>query len=140
MSFQLTMALRRRTAAEQRVVQLLRLAAACVQAGMPLDLAGTKLRIPEGAVEDFLDLVRLAAARGYMIQPPGSPYAGSEELRLVGLLAQAQRTHVHNAVPLDKALQEAVGRCARVLNTGGLYLPAIAMVSAQLPEPPTRPD
>lgn len=105
-----TMAVRRRSLAERRVLALLR----------------GNGEAPQGS--RFSKLRGSAVACSLTIHPPDAPYLSGDELLLLGWLAQAQRiANASIAMPDDPALAAAIAlrrrRAARRVQPSGLRRP-----------------
>ncbi len=111
------LALRRRSAAEQRVIRLIR-----GDAGQGPDAAA----IPTA---QFARLRDLAARNALMIHPPGTGWLSPNELTILGWLAQAQRIAGYRRdFHPDATLTMTVVHCAGTLDALGvrLNLPPLA--------------
>lgn len=124
----IVMALKRRSFAEQRVLRLLRLFADRQFTGAALDAEIMRLGFAPAAVRRFGPLAKLSAGLGYEFKPLLSPFVSAGELRLVGLLAQAQRINVDHPVAVVGELHDTLVGCAAALDTIGIRLPPLAMV------------
>lgn len=131
-----TMALRRRSAMERRVLMLVRSGG-----GEEATRAVTAIRprrhsrpLPPSPrpTHCFAELRNAAKAVGLAIQPIDAPYMTSEELLLLGWLAQAQRVAVPSIdTSRDPALRLAIIRCAALLDAGGLRLSPFTIYAAR---------
>lgn len=113
---QTCLALRRRSAVEQRVMRLMR---------------GDHTR--EGAFcgAQFSRLRGLAAKNDLAIQKPDAPFLTADELRLLGWLAQAQRVLGYRQMfHSDAMLTLTIVHCAGTLDAMGLHLPPLALCHA----------
>lgn len=118
-----TLSVRRRSAAERRVLMLLR--------GEDED-ANDPAASP--APIYFTELRHAATAAGLAIQAPDVPYVSGDEVLLLGWIAQEQRTmnYYAIAIPHDPVLIAAVARCAGLLDAMGVRLGPRTIFAASL--------
>lgn len=109
------MMVRRRTTAEQRALRMIR---------------GEDDASPVSSLHhaQFGKLRARAERNGFQIQAASVPYLGSDELRLLGWLAEAQRvaSYARSFHP-DAMLSMMLVHCAGTLDALGIRLPAHAM-------------
>lgn len=120
---------------EQRVVRVLRLIGDPRPDREALDVELSQIKLSLATSQPFAQLTKFSLALSYRFQSAASPFVSLDELRLVGLIAQAQRINVDNRAPVDDAFRERLMACATVLDAVGLRLPSRAMVSTHLPDP-----
>lgn len=112
--------LRRRSAAEQRVIQMIR--------GEHADDGDSASLY----ITQFEKLRWLAARNALVIQKPGTPYLSHNELNMLAWLAQAQRIsgYTHRFHP-DAMLTLTIVHCAGTLDALGIRLPVLAVYNVQ---------
>ncbi len=129
-----TLALKRRTFVERKVLTLLRGACITAQSGGTVRLNRSRMASgpsPQQA-QHFSELRRLAARSGYTILPPSTRYVGDDELRLLSWLAGAQRIAGTDPLPEDDpALAAALHLCAGLLDDMGLRLSPLTLYSSR---------
>ncbi|MET4898741.1 hypothetical protein RN629_16595 [Sphingomonadaceae bacterium jetA1] len=123
------LALRNRPDRERRVLSLLR--------GAALDMVPRSRRDGEAVpraehLRCFAHLRRVAGEHGLAIQPPGLPYVGNDELRLLSWLAEAQRVTGFATMPRQPELRAALLRCAGLLDGMGMRLAPLTLYGARL--------
>lgn len=102
----------RRTPPERRVIGFIRRAA-----------------YPDGGSSSppFKSLTDLALTLEYDIQPPGTPYLGSDEMLLLAYLANRQRERPLRRRAIPPELQRALDDCAMELAHKAVWLPLVAI-------------
>lgn len=126
-----SLAVRRRTGLERRVLLLLRGGGttATIVSGGPQPRRDRRLR--SDSADHFAQLRHLATIHGLAILPPAAPYMSGDEVLLLGWIAQAQRVVSPTlTMPRDRALVAVVVRCAEALDAGGLRLTPLTIYSA----------
>ena len=114
----LTRPLRRRPRVERQVLAILR--------------QERDARVVPGAPPCFARLRELAAAEGYAILPPDTPYLGEAELTLLSWIAAAQRTVTAGCEPAAHPLGTVISHCAKILGEMGLRLYPLSLYSPRL--------
>ena len=106
--------------------------------GAPLAVSGRSqrardMRVPAPAqLRRFVDLRRAAMACGFAIQSPAMPNVGTDELRLLAWLAEAQRVAGPSTMPDAPELAAAILACAGLLDGMGLRLSPLTLYGARL--------
>lgn len=113
-----TLALRRRSRMERRVLAILR--------GEDVNVLS-----PEQVLR-FNRLRRLAERNGLAIAPSGTPHVNESELRLISWLAEAQRVIPIGAPPPNPCLAAVIQRCAEVLKDKKLRLSPLTLYCSKL--------
>jgi len=117
----------RRSLAEQRLIRMMRI---CAE-GRSVDPEDSKhYRLPKSTLKRLARFTSIAVAKGYRIHPPGALYASRDELRLVGLFAQAQRLRFTNRIRIEPELHDLLVGIAAALEADGIRLPPISLVAA----------
>lgn len=133
------MALRRRSAAERRVLEM-------VRSGKDIPVPARKKRAGAAYPIDCGDfglaaLRDAASGAGLDIQPADCPFLSPDELLLLGWLAQAQRsTTVWLVAPRHASLRLAIIRSAAAFDAAGLRLASSAIYAARSAMETGRPD
>lgn len=129
-----TMAVRRRSGMERRVLLLIRSGGEESGRLVSTTRAGRD-RLPTPSLQRtdcFAELRDAAKTARLAIQPIASPYMSNDELLLLGWLAQAQRVAMPTIdMPRDPALKLAVVRCAGLLDAGGFRLSPFTIYAAR---------
>lgn len=128
-----TLALRRRTHVERKVLSLLRGgdAARPQLQRRPRDKTRIGLAPPTLTNRCFSDLRHHAGRQGLRVQPPLIPYVSEAEIILLSWLAEAQRVAGPGSAPDDANLMAALADCAGLLNAIGLRLSPLTLYGAR---------
>lgn len=134
-----TLAVRRRTHVERRVLALMR-GEITSSAAMPRRSARASAapQASPALLEDLAELRDEASAFGLPIQPPKTAYVSQAELTVLAWLAEAQRVGARSPTDLD-VLNAAIRRCATGLNALGLRLSPITLYALRIPNDPRQP-
>ncbi|BAV65360.1 hypothetical protein SCLO_1023200 [Sphingobium cloacae] len=138
-----TMALKRRSLVERKVLALLRGEEIAAQPNGKVRPSRTRAAAgpTRAQARHFVELRGHAAYNGFTILPAGAPYIGVDELGLLAWLASAQRLHAPDPAPgADPVLRAAVLHCAGLLDEMGLRLSMLTTCGARTPRPMVLKD